>query len=59
MTLERLLVMPMHMLFLTALCLGKVRYVRYVQYDCNFRMLHPCNMSLIPTYCRIWACSSL
>lgn len=56
--LERILVMPMHM-FLTAVCLGKVRYVRYVQYDCNFRTLHPCNMSCIPAYCRIWACSSL
>ena len=40
--LERILVMPMHVFFLTAVCLGKVRYVRY---DCNFRMLHPCNMS--------------
>lgn len=30
--LERILVMPVHMLFLTAVCLGKVRYVQYVQY---------------------------
>lgn len=43
--LERILLIPMHMLFLTAVCLGKVQYVQYVQYDCNFRMLHPCNMS--------------
>jgi len=54
--LERILVMLMHMLFLTAVCLGEVWYV---QYDCSFRMLHPCNTSRIAAYCRIGTCSSL
>lgn len=43
--LERIFIMPMHMLHLTAVCLGKVWYIHY-----SFKMLHPCNMPYIPAF---------
>lgn len=48
--LERIFIIPMHILHLAAVCLGKVWYTQYVWYDCNFRTLHPCNMPCIPVF---------
>lgn len=38
MTLEGILVMHVHMLLVTALCLGEVQYVQRVQCDCSSHM---------------------